>query len=100
MVLNIFADYLKENMERRQFIRSYSLFITGLYFLALGIVLIVRSALSTTPISSANYVLSINTPWSLGIWTLINNNIFILLQLMLLRKDNPNIRKQKLEIWL
>lgn len=100
MVLNIFADYLKENMERRQFIRSYSLFITGLYFLALGIVLIVRSALGTTPISSANYVLSINTPWSLGIWTLINNNIFILLQLMLLRKDNPNIRKQKLEIWL
>ena len=100
MVLNIFADYLKENMERRQFIRSYSLFITGLYFLALGIVLIVRSALGTTPISSANYVLSINTPWSLGVWTLINNNIFILLQLMLLRKDNPNIRKQKLEIWL
>lgn len=87
-------------MERRQFIRSYSLFITGLYFLALGIVLIVRSALGTTPISSANYVLSINTPWSLGVWTLINNNIFILLQLMLLRKDNPNIRKQKLEIWL
>ena len=100
MVLNIFADYLKENMERRQFIRSYSLFITGLYFLALGIVLIVRSALGTTPISSANYVLSINTPWSLGVWTLININIFILLQLMLLRKDNPNIRKQKLEIWL
>lgn len=98
--MNIFADYLKENMERRQFIRSYSLFITGLYFLALGIVLIVRSALGTTPISSANYVLSINTPWSLGVWTLINNNIFILLQLMLLRKDNPNIRKQKLEIWL
>lgn len=88
-------------MERRQFVRSYSLFIAGLYFLALGIVLIVRSALGTTPISSANYVLSINTPWTLGVWTLVNNNIFILLQLMLLRrKDNPNIRKQRLETWL
>ena len=48
-------------MDIKELLKKYSVFILGLYFLAVGIVLIVRSALGTTPISSVNYVLSLNT---------------------------------------
>ena len=42
-------------MDIKELLKKYSVFILGLYFLAVGIVLIVRSALGTTPISSVNY---------------------------------------------
>lgn len=60
-------------MEKESLIKRYLVFILGLYFLAMGIVLIVHSALGTTPISSTNYVLSLNTPLTLGTWTFITN---------------------------
>ncbi len=63
----------------------YSVFVLGLYFLSLGIVLIVKSSLGTTPISSVNYVLSLNTPLSLGAATFIINMLLILGQFWLVR---------------
>ena len=45
-------------MFMRKLAVNYLIFIIGLYFLAAGIVLILRSSLGTTPISSVNYVLS------------------------------------------
>ena len=74
-------------MDIKELLKKYSVFILGLYFLAVGIVLIVRSALGTTPISSVNYVLSLNTPLSLGTWTFIVNVLLILGQFWLIRKD-------------
>ena len=53
-------------MGMKDVFKRYLVFVIGLYFLAAGIVLIVRSALGTTPISSINYVLSLNSPLSLG----------------------------------
>ena len=49
----------------KEIFKRYLVFVIGLYFLAAGIVLIIRSALGTTPISSINYVLSLNSPLSL-----------------------------------
>ena len=60
-------------------------FIIGLYFLAAGIVLIIHSTLGTTPISSVNYVLSLNSPLSLGTCTFIVNVLLILGQFWLIR---------------
>ena len=48
-------------MEKESLIKRYLVFITGLYFLAMGISLIVHSSLGTTPISSMNYVLSFSS---------------------------------------
>ena len=53
-------------MEMKEIFKRYLVFVIGLYFLAAGIVLIIRSALGTTPISSINYVLSMNSPLTLG----------------------------------
>lgn len=63
----------------------YLIFIVGLYFLSLGIVLIVSSTLGTTPISSVNYVVSSNTPISLGTATFLINVLLILGQFWLVR---------------
>ena len=40
-------------------IKRYGIFLIGLIFMSLGIVLIIKSALGTSPISSVPYVLSL-----------------------------------------
>lgn len=85
-------------MIMKEIVKKYSVFVMGLYFLAVGIVLIVRSALGTTPISSVNYVLSLNSPLSLGTWTFIVNTLLIIGQFWLIR-GNKN-RQDIIEILL
>ena len=85
-------------MELKTILKRYPVFILGLYFLSLGIVLIVRSALGTTPISSINYVLSINSALSLGTWTFLFNLLLIAGQFWLIRDRYS--RRDILEILL
>lgn len=85
-------------MEKESFFKRYLVFVLGLYFLSAGIVFIVHSSLGTTPISSVNYVLSINTPLSLGTWTFIVNMVFILCQFGLIH--GRGTRRDVLEILL
>ena len=66
-------------------LKRYPVFIFGLYFLSLSIVLIVRSALDITLIFSINYVLSLNSTLSLGTWTFLFNLLLILGQFWLIR---------------
>jgi len=63
----------------------YAVFVTGLYFLSLGVVCIVTSSLGTTPISSINYVLSMNTPLTLGMATFVLNMLLIAAQFILVK---------------
>lgn len=72
-------------MDIKTILKKYLVFVIGLYFLAAGIVLIIHSALGTTPISSVNYVLSLNSPLSLGTCTFIVNVLLILGQFWLIR---------------
>ncbi len=69
----------------RNLVFRYFIFVLGLYFLSLGVVLIVLSSLGTTPISSVNYVLSLNTPLTLGTATFIINMLLIIGQFWLIR---------------
>lgn len=85
-------------MKTKDVIKRYLVFVLGLYFLAAGIVLIVHSALGTTPISSVNYVLSLNTPLTLGTCTFIINMVLIVGQFWLVR-DNKS-RQDTIEILL
>ncbi|MBD5213700.1 MAG: hypothetical protein HDS75_02595 [Bacteroidales bacterium] len=65
--------------------KRYTCFIIGLLFLSLGVDFIVKSSLGTTPISSVNYVLSLNFPLTLGMATMAFNMVIILLQFWLVR---------------
>lgn len=82
----------------KSLIYRYCCFIFGLFFLSLGIDFIVVSALGTTPISSINYVLSLNTPMTLGIATFTFNMIVIIGQFCLVRGIGS--RKDYIEIML
>ena len=93
----ILNDY--NDMEKESLIKRYLVFIAGLYFLAMGISLIVHSSLGTTHISSMNYVLSINTSLSLGTWTFIVNLLMIIIQLWL-ASGKYGTRKDTIEILL
>ena len=85
-------------MGMKDVCKRYLVFIIGLYFLAAGIVLIIRSALGTTPISSVYYVLSLNSPLSLGTCTFLINMVLILGQFWLIRKNRT--RQDIIEILL
>lgn len=69
--------YVSKKGAMKNLLKRYAVFSLGLYFLSMGIVLIVRSTLGTTPISSVNYVVSTLTPLSLGICTFIINMLLI-----------------------
>lgn len=85
-------------MGMKDVFKRYLVFVIELYFLAAGIVLIVRSALGTTPISSINYVLSLNSPLSLGTCTFLINMLLILGQFWIIRKNKT--RQDTIEILL
>ncbi|WP_147639122.1 YczE/YyaS/YitT family protein [Alistipes sp.] len=76
----------------------YLVFIAGLYFLAAGIVLILRSSLGTTPISSVNYVLSLHSPLTLGACTFLLNTLLIAGQFWFVR--DRRTRRDTVEILL
>lgn len=85
-------------MKLYRILLRYLVFILGLFFLSVGVVLIVRSDLGTTPISSVNYVMSINTPPTLGAFTFILNMLLIIGQFWLIR--GYSTKKDVIEILL
>lgn len=68
-------------------LKRYLLFLVGLFINALGVSLVTKANLGTSPISSIPYVLSLNFPLTLGNFTIIFSILLILLQLLILRKN-------------
>ena len=67
-------------------LKRYLFFLVGLFVNSLGVSVITKAALGTSPISSIPYVLSLNHPLSLGEFTVIFSFLLIFLQLLILRK--------------
>lgn len=67
--------------------QRYFLFICGLFFVALGVSCGVKSMLGTSPISSIPYILNLRYDVSLGSCTFIINMVFLLVQILLLRRQ-------------
>lgn len=67
--------------------KRYLLFLAGLFINALGVSLVTKASLGTSPISSIPYVLSLNFPLTLGNFTIIFSILLILLQILILRKN-------------
>jgi len=81
-------------MSKAELIRRYVFFIVGLFVNSLGIALITKGDLGTSPISSIPYTLSIGFTPSLGMFTLYFSLLLIILQLAILRRGFPK------EFWL
>ena len=71
-------------MEKR---KRYLIFLVGLFVNSLGVSLITKANLGTSPISSIPYILSLNFPFTLGNFTIFFSIFLIVLQLIILRKN-------------
>ena len=73
----------KENLPVRML-----MLLTGIFVIAFGVALSIRSDLGTTPISSVPYVYNIVFPAvTVGTFTILLNLLFVVLQIVLLRKN-------------
>ena len=68
-------------------LKRYTIFIIGLLVNSIGVSLITKAELGTSPISSIPYVLSLNYPLTLGTFTVIFSLLLIALQLLILKRD-------------
>ena len=84
--------------EIKLMIRRYLIYILGLYVVGLGVAMIIVSGLGTSPISSWAYVMSLNTPWTVGTFTFLLNVGLIAGQYLILR--HHGLRKEWLNIVL
>ena len=68
-------------------LKRYIVFLIGLFINSLGVSLITKADLGTSPISSTPYVLSLNFPFTLGQFTIAFSLLLILIQLIILRRN-------------
>ncbi len=68
-------------------LKRYIIFLIGLFINSLGVSLITKTDLGTSPISSIPYVLSLNFPMTLGQFTILFSILLIVIQLFILRKN-------------
>ena len=110
MWYNTYKFFIKEKTEiimeekitrsKKDYAKRYALFSAGLTVTALGIALITKMNLGTSPLSAIPYSLSMIVPTvSLGNWTIIFSLLLIIIQLVLLKK-NANIFELLLQLVL
>lgn len=72
--------------------KRYGMFIAGVIVSALGISLITKAGLGTSPITSLAYVLTFIFPYSLGTFTMIVNSSLFVMQMLLQGRDFQKIQ--------
>lgn len=74
------------------------LLLAGLAIMAFGVAFSIKASLGTSPISSVPYVVSLFTPLTVGTATITMHCVFILLQILILRKDYHPIQLMQLPV--
>lgn len=77
---------MRDVRQRRRLPLRVLLYVTGLFCMALGVALAVNSNLGVSPVNALPYVLSQTNGWSMSVWVILVYSIYILLQLVLLRR--------------
>lgn len=86
------------NRERKYVLRRYLLLMAGLSVMAFGVAFSIKADLGTSPISSVPYVVSLFAPLTVGTATIVMHCVFILLQILILRKDYHPIQLMQLPV--
>ena len=79
-------------------LKRYLLLLIGLAIMAFGVAFSIKASLGTSPISSVPYVVSLFTPLTVGTATITMHCVFILLQILILRKDYHLIQLMQLPV--
>lgn len=82
------------------FLKKYFILIVGLAIMAFGVAFSIKADLGTSPISSLPYTVSLISPLSVGIATIIMHCFFILLQIIILGKKYDKIQLLQLPVAL
>jgi len=86
MVIFIYAE-VKLYLNQQKTIRRLVVYILGLFILALGVSFAIKSRLGISPVNSIPYVISQVTGTDMGMTVVMVFCVFILLQVILLRRD-------------
>lgn len=79
-------------MKNSDMFKRYGMFIAGVIFSALGISLITKAGLGTSPITSLAFVLTFIFPHTLGTFTMMVNSVMFIIQVILLGKTFQKIQ--------
>lgn len=79
----------KEKMTKKELVKRYVVFLVGLFFSSLGVALVTKAELGTSPISSIPYVLSLGFKPTLGEFTILFSLLLIVFQLILQGRKFP-----------
>lgn len=79
-------------------LKRYVLLLIGLMIMAFGVAFSIKASLGTSPISSVPYAVSVFTPLTVGTATIAMHCVFILLQILILRKNYHLIQLMQLPV--
>ena len=79
-------------------LKRYLLLLIGLAIMAFGVAFSIKASLGTSPISSVPYVTSLFTPLTVGTATITMHCVFILLQILILRKNYHPVQLMQLPV--
>lgn len=83
-----------------EYVKRYLFLCAALFIMSLGVAFSIKANLGTSPISSVPYVVSLITPITVGVVTMIMHCVFILLQIIILRKKYQLIQLMQLPVAL
>ena len=78
--------------------KRYLLLLVGLSIMAFGVAFSIKASLGTSPISSVPYVVSLFAPLTVGTATIVMHCVFILLQILILRRNYHPIQLMQLPV--
>ena len=87
-------------MRTEHIVLRIAVLVVGLWIMALGVAFSIAADLGTSPISSVPYTVSMFTPLTVGVLTIIMHVVFISLQILILRKDYSPVQLLQLPIAL
>lgn len=79
-------------------LKRYLLLLVGLSIMAFGVAFSIKASLGTSPISSVPFVVSLFTPLTVGTATIAMHCVFIVLQILILRKKYHPIQLMQLPV--
>lgn len=78
--------------------KRYLLLLAGLSIMAFGVAFSIKASLGTSPISSVPYVVSLFAPLTVGTATIVMHCVFVLLQILILRRNYHPIQLMQLPV--
>lgn len=77
----------KMKIQNINYTKRLFAFIAGLLIMSIGVALSVKANIGVSPISCVPYIYSLRFPLSIGEFTILINALFMIIQMLILRKD-------------